>query len=376
MAFETFEDFLLLTREEKLDPSEVVRTVCMKQNYTYAELIRGKALKKLTQGGTAMKLFLRTALAGSYAKYAPGDNFTPVAADVLEAISVAWKFNTVNFSWFDEENLLNKYGKSSFADLLTEVYEPNMVLDFIDGVENDLWAVPNTATMEASTGDAPFSIPCFINEYTNTLPTGFSTVMGLAPATTTVWQNQRSSYSAANILNPTAATGLAAALDKAARLIKFQSVPFGPAKSAQTQDNMSDRVLLLTNGDGVDKYNALLRAMNDRTFKPADVKYKNAQFNDSDVIWIPKLDTAAIYSGAAVAASHSSGVAQDGYPRFYMVHTKDLHPILNSHMFFDRMKIQDGGVNKPNLKVQYVRSAWNLACEDRQTHAIVYPGTA
>ncbi len=374
MAFENFADFLLLTREEKLDMSEVVRTDCMQQNYTYAELIRGKSLEKLSQGGTSLKMFLRVSTNGSYQSYAPGDDFTPNAGDGLQPISVAWKFNKVGFGWYDEENLLNKFGVSSFADVL-DVYEGGMVLDFISGIENDLWAVPSTADMESSTGNKPYSIPCFINEFTNTIPTGFTTVMTLSPATYTNWQNKLAGYSAANLLNPTAANGLAAALDDAIIQVQYRKVP-QPGSEKYQADSTTGRVLLLTNRDGVNKYRALLRNMNDRTIKSADIHYGDIQFADNDVIWIPKLDTAAIYSGVGLAASHTAGVANSGYPRFYGINTDDLHPILNKHMFMERMKLETGGIHKPNYNQQYVRSAWNLACKSRRTSFLVYPNAA
>ncbi len=373
MAFESFADFLALTREEKMEPSEMVRTDFMQQNYTYAELIRGKSIEKISTGGTALKAFVRVSSNGSYQSYAPGDDWTPASADGLQPISVAWKFNKVGFGWYDEENLLNKYGVSSFADLL-DVYEGGMVLDFISGIENDLWAVPSAADMEATGGNKPYSIPCFINEFTNAIPTGFTTVMTLSPATYTTWQNQQSGYSMANLLSPTSRVGLAAALDTANAKIMFRTVPL--AGSEKYQHSNTGRVILLTNLDGLNSYRALCRNMNDRTFKPADIFYANVQFDNNDVIWIPKLDTAAIYSGVGLAASHSSGVAVAGAPRFYGINTDDIHPMINSHMFMERLPIETGGLHKPNYKHQYARSAWNLKCRSRRTSYIVYPNAA
>lgn len=373
MAFTGFADFLLLTREERLSP-DVVRNEAMKQNYTYSELIRGKAIEKLTQGGTALKLFIRVSTTGSYQNYGPGDEWTPQAGDNLQGNTVPWRFSTVNFGFYDEEDLLNKKGASSFADLL-EIYEGNCVIDFVEGVESSLWAVPSTNDMEATGGKSPYSIPTVINEYTYTLPTGFTTVYGINPTTYSVWRNQRAGYSASNILNPTATNGLAYALDNAIAQINFKPVPFSPASKYQ-DDAMMERVIMVTNLDGYNTYQALLRSMNDRTVSPQDVHYGNIMFDGRDVCWVNALATAAIYSGASLAASHSSGVATTGYPRFYLINTEHLCPILNSDMFFEKLPLENGGPTKPNFKVQYVRSAWNLRCSSRKRHAIVYPSAA
>jgi hypothetical protein len=373
MAFPgSYLDFVLATRDVKLTKPDDVINEAMQNSYILTEMLRGKDAESITKGGSALVDFIQTATNGSFQTYRPGDNLTPVSADATKKISLAWRFMQCNYSWLDEEVVLNTDDPAAFFDIKRR-YEAMAVTDFVQGIENKLWAVPSNTDMEdASNGKEPYSIPCFVNEHTNTLPSGFTTVMTLSPSTTTVWQNQKAGYTAANIANLTSTTGLMQALDTCLEKVEFEPVPFGPAKQFQEPSNLS-KMMIATTLNGRNVYKSLLRSGNDRTVRPQDAAYGSVTFSGYPLKRVNALETAAIYTGVGVAGSHTSGVANDGYPRFYFLNLNYLYPIFNRDKFFDPLAPIKGGPNKPNFNVQYYMTMGQLWCGSRKRQGIVYP---
>jgi hypothetical protein len=256
--------------------------------------------------------------------------------------------------------------------------EGDAVIDFVQGVENKLWATPNNSDMEDQTnGKESYSIPVFVNEFTNGLPTGFTTIMTVDPTTTTVWKNQQSGYSKANALNTTGSdNSILQAMDTCLEQVDFEPVPFGPAKPFQENDKAMD-LMLTTSLDGMSTYKKIIRSLNDRTSSPQDAALGGATYAGYKLKRVNALETAAIYNGPGVlSGSHSSGVAVAGYPRYYFLNTKYLYPIFNKDRFFQKKELVNGGINLPNFWAQYYMTMMQLWCASRKRHGIVYPSAA
>lgn len=369
----TYLDFLAVTRTNKKTAVNQFINEALVQSYLLGLLIDGRGLDEITQGGTSIVDFIQYRTNSSSAFYAPGDQQTPVATDTVQQISLPWRFLSSNYAWENEERALNEADVDKFIRV-KDLYESGCLTDQIQKTEDSFWAVPSTTDMEASAGRIPYSIPCFINEYTNTVPTGFTTVMGTNPATITQWQNQRVGYTVSNLTNPTSSTGLLKALRNMSEKVRFRPVAFGKAKGAthQEADNVASKLVIVTGSDGIDQYQNCLYATNDRTASPSDAGNMDYTYRGHKMSYVTAVDTAAIYSGG-LSGTHSSGVAATGAPRFYFINGEYIKPIFNSNRFMDEDEPIRGGQNRPNSYVQYYWTQQNLWCSSRKRQGIVYP---
>lgn len=372
----TYLDFLRSTREVKLTAVDDILNEAMQQKYVLTELLRNKATDTISKGGSKLVDFIRVASNGSFQSYRPGDQLTPVSADTTKKIELAWRFHQCNFGFLEEQRILNDGDPAHFFDMMKKD-EGDAVIDFVQGLENKLWAVPSTADMEdQANGKEMYSIPVFVNEYTNGLPTGFSTVMSVDPTSTTIWKNQQAGYSKAAALNNTGASdSILSAMDTCLEQVDFEPIPFGPAKQFQENDQSKD-LMLCTSLDGLNIYKKIIRSLNDRTNTASDASIGAAQFGGYRLKRVNALETAAIYLGVGLSDSHSSGVAVSGYPRYYFLNTKYLYPIFNKERFFDKKELINGGINLPNFWTQYYMTMAQLWCGSRKRHGIVYPNAA
>lgn len=371
MAFPTsYADFLLADRYNKKSPVGEFLVEAVSQSYTLSLFMGNRGVEKLTQGGQGITDFIQVADNNSFGFYGVGDSHTPVAADTLKAITLAWKNAECNYGWEAEEMELNEDDIDKFLNL-DEAYRSGAIMAQVNGTEASLWTNPATADMEAATGKIPYSIPCFINEFSNTVPTGFSTVMTLSPSANARWRNQKVAYTAANLRSPGASDGLILGLMNLCELTNFKLVDFAKSRSLQEKQKL-DRMGIVTNLDGKIQLQAAMYNANDRTFAVNDAGNKTLQYNGYPVEQVTALATAAIY-GSTLAASHSSGVAATGYPRYYCLNGEYLYPIFHSKHFMEPSEPIHGGSSRPRSWVQYFWTKQNLWCRSRQRLGILYP---
>jgi hypothetical protein len=365
-----FLDFVLATRTLKITPPEAIINEATKRTYLVGEMLRGRNNTETFKGGSKLADFIQVSDNNSFRTYRPTETQTPVAVDTMKKIEIPWRFTSANWSWTDEEAELNFGDPDKYFDHVKR-YEAGCVTSIVNGMENLLWAAPNNAQMEAEAGSEPYSIPTFVTELDNATPTGFSTIMGLNPTTTTQWQNQREGYTKANLETQNSTTGLFATFDKLMRKVQFKKLNWAMA-AKYWEDNNMRRMKIVTNGNGQDIYKRVLRASNDRLITPQDPNYGDPSYAGYPVEYIEQLDTAAVYSGT-LGASHTSGVANTDYPRYYFLNLEYLFPIFHTVKYFEKSAPKDGGANQPNMHVQYIWTWFNLWCASRRRHGIVYP---
>lgn len=377
----TYLDYLLVTRENKKSPFNQFLNEALAQSYLLSILLEGRGIEEITQGGTAIVDFIQVATNGSFGFYAPGDQQTPVSTDTMRKISQPWRFASSNYAWENEEIALNEADVDKFMEQ-EEAYKSGCVTDQVQGTEDSFWAVPSTSDMESTGGRKPYSIPCFINEFSNTVPTGFTTVMGINPATNIAWQNQKVGYTASQITNPAHTQGLLQSLRKMSNKVRFKPVAFAKAKKYQEQDK-TDKLMIVTSDDGQAQYQACLYQTNDRTAKPSDAGNVSTTFNGRELMYVTALDYAGIYSGALSGSTASqsnpltgasvANCAATGFPRYYFINGDYLKPIFNSNRFMKEDEPIRGGQDRPNSYVQYYWTQQQLWCSSRRRHGIVYP---
>ena len=360
-AIQTFGDWLLATRERKLtSPKDILNDAIGQRTYLIGEMMRGKTPSMVVQGGSKISDRVKLDNSNTFQFYSPNDRFNPTSVDTLTSIEANWRFAKSHFSYSDEEiELNNTGGLEQFVALRTK-FEMDAYTDMYDGMEDALWAVPSASQMEAAAGLTAYSIPTFITEDTTDFhPSGFSTIMGVDPATSTRWRNQVENYLPSALDDQD--NGIVAAFDSMFLSVKFES----PDTSSQYFENDHLRQMkILTNKDGHTVYQRLLRGGNDRFVSPQDPAYSNPVFNGIPLKYISSLDTAPLYSGVAAAV---------GQPRYYWINCKYLYPVFHKRRYMMRTDPIRGGVEQPFSAAVYFNLYYNLFCRSRQRLGIVAP---
>jgi len=306
----------------------------------------------------------------------------------------------------------------------------------LNGFEEDLWAPPSIANMEADTGKLPYSLPFFLTEigqnfggalgHRGTAPYTASTntshtVMRISPFSENRWTNLIELYNceAAGINPANSSWGSTAtvsldgdtpynqsgssasftvpnlfnAMDTMFMRLKYEA----PSTRQQYFENDNlNRQMILTSRIGVQNYRNALRQSNDTLVSYQDASYSSPAYAGIDVTYCADLDTAAIFpahSGAvtqSISGYNSPGGAAGAFsgfgtefgantivksPRYYFVNGNYLTPIFHARRYFKQHEV----LRHPNQPFTYVQpvDCWsNLFCNSRQRHGVIAPMNA
>lgn len=368
MANPTFSDFLKTTDEKVITPTTKILNDAVKQTYMYRSMLRGKRMGQIIKGGSSLTDRVQFEDNGSFQFYTSGQEFSPTTKQTLKTVTFNWRFAKADYSWNDEEIDLNEGDyRVQFKELKLS-YEQAAYTSMINGMEDALWAVPNSDTMEANAGEAAYSIPAFFDELGSAHHwPGFTTIGGLDPEAETRWRNQTQYYDPLQLDDED--EGLLTAFDRMWLKVKFESPE---TASRYFEDDNLNAMKIVTNLDGHVIYKARLRAGNDRFISPSDPAYNAPTYMGVPLKYIQTLDTANLDQNALVNSS-TSQPWQSGEPRYLFLNTMFLYPIFHSKRFMDKKGPMEGGVNQPFSHVVYFRSYYNLFCRSRQRLGIISP---
>lgn len=361
----TFTDFLIATKSHKLTSPRNILNEAVKNTYLLGEMLRGKEYAKVVRTGSAIKDTIQLSNTGTFSFYTPNATFNPVDNDSLTDIEFDWRFAKTHYGYNDETIELNTVGDAEdvFVDLKHSKRQ-SASTDMMNGMEDALTAVPVANTMEAGNGEDPpaYSLSAFITEDATTGHwTGFTTVMGVNPDDEDRWDNQRSTYNAADVASEE--DGILAAFDEMFLRVRFES----PDSMSEYFENDRLRSMkILTNRDGHKIYKRLLRAGNDSFKSPEDPEYNNPRYAGIPVKYISNLDTAALdqTTGLAWAA---------GEPRYLWLNLMFIYPVFHSKGYMQQIGPIPGGTTQPFSHAVYFRTWYNLFCRSRQRQGIVLP---
>jgi hypothetical protein len=359
-ALVNFSDFIQSTDEKVLTPPDQILSEAVKRTYLMGAMVKGRDVAEVVRGGSKISDRIMLDDNGSFSFYSPNDEFNPVATDTLTKIEVKWAFSKSFYTFSDEEILLNEGDQLVVFKKLKKSYKQAAHLSMWNGMEDALWDVPDAAQMETNTGERPYSIPAFITENTTTwVPTGFTTIETVNPATESRWRNQVSTYDSGDPYDLD--VGIIAAFDDMFSLVKFEAPE---TASGYFENDKLNKMKIVTNRNGQNMYKRALRAANDRLVSPQDPAYNDPVFAGIPVRYIEKLDTAALYSGSAAAA---------GQPRFYWINCMFLFPIFHAQRYMTQVGPLAGGPKQPFSHVVYFNTYHNLFMMSRQRQGIVAP---
>lgn len=363
-----YSTWFTITREKQLGGPRSLINAVSKNTYLMGDMLAGRKDGEVVQSGSMIVFHTMLDLASNFGPYVPGTPRTPSRGEGVTRGKVPWRFNENHFPYTDADILLNEGDEEarfiSFRHTMMQILHTA----HYNGLENQLSARPNSATMESLTASpgAPYSIPCFVSENSSTyLPPSWSTIHQIDPATKTNWRNYIGGY------NPAAVDGrdgIFMAMHRSFLKIKFNQPP--NAKQYFESDNLR-KLKILTNLDGHTMYAWLLQHGNDRFMAGAqDPAYGSPVFLGVPVTYWSNLDSVLLDE---TAGSYTGTAYPEGYPRYFMLNLEYLYPIFHTEKFMDLSEPKDGGATMPDAMVIYFTSWYNLVCTDRRRHAIICP---
>jgi hypothetical protein len=384
-ALSTFTDFIDTTGPSYLTSAEDVVNEACKNNYLLRRFLRGKGPSETIQGGSSIKDTILFDEESTFQYYEPNQTFNWQNPQVVENWEINWRFCVDHMAYTDAEVELNvgtglgRAARHTAYKRLKRIKEQRLWTSIMNGMEDALFAVPDDGAMEQANGTKPYSIPAFLNEYTNGLHPKFdtdTTVQGLAPATYSKWVPQQQFYGdsggggGTSWITPDDATNMIAAFDKI-----FLDVQFVPPPSHQEyfDDPSLNAMFIACSKKGQNAYQQLLRASQDTfvTGSRQDPAYMQPKYAGIDLVYAPKLDEYAGY-GDAGDQTESGDTNNHTGPRFYFINGNYMKFIFHT----TRYMYQHPAMRHPNqpfTTIVPVDSWYNFVCRSRQRLGIVAP---
>lgn len=383
-ALSTFNDFMNSTGPAFLTSAEDLVNEAVKNKYLLRRFLKGSDMARTIQGGQKIKDEIMFDEESTRQHYQPNETFTWQNPQVLSEWEVDWRFQVDHMSWSDQEIELNIGGglgrtaRHQAYKRVKRTKEMRLWTSFLNGMEDDLFGVSDYDEMEDSGGKQPYSLPVFINEYTNGTPKGADgttwatdTVEGIDCSANAKWRNQAISYD--NTDAGTSAADLFSAMDEMYHKVRFDQLP----TKEEFSDGTSGAQFIACSLNGLKYYQKQLRSSQD-TFVAAgrqDPSYISPKYAGIDLVYVSNLDTAALYtSGAATLQTETGDTTNDTGPRYYWINGKYISPVFHTKRYMYRHPVMTHP-NQPFTHVQPVDCWHNLICRSRQRQGIVFPST-
>ncbi len=365
---------------------EAIINDAQRTNYnTLGYLLRGQRMSDVLSSGAYIQDHVYLSSQSVTHSYQPGATETYTQPQVGTQWRVDWRFFLTYIAWTDQElelqagsGMTTKARYMKYKDVWFQK-EQNNHTDRMNYCEDVAWAVPDKTKMESQDGQEFYSIPCFVNEFPNGLPSAahpggvWTTVQGIDPtaAGKENWKPQTFDYD--NVAAATPATNLIAALDSANLSLDFRPPPMYRESFEQRQGWASDLVCF-TSKKGVNNARRLYRDSNDRWQDNWD-PFGNPMYGGMPFVYVAKLDSAAIFpTGASAALStelDTAGTTNAG-PRYFLIRPKYLRMVFHSDRYFKNLgEMTD--MRQPTVHAMPIDTWGNMICRSRIRHGIIKP---
>lgn len=384
------------------DPTQIINDAAL-HTYSFWRLLLGRPMSEVLQGGSEIRDDLMLTTSNTFSDYQIGDVFSYVRSDILTRWKIDWRFNKAYMIWHDQEVVLNGGQGQMTEDAMFQQYkvfwdklQRQLWTDVYNGLEAQMWAVPDKTKQEAPDGKTPYSLPCFICEETNTLPHS-QTTAGPGGAWTTVenidptavgktkWRNQINGYAATHPLTATTPGNLGTTAPPARTMINalddaIEDVKFIPPNGTKTQYFESAELnnqCLFTTKFGKNELIRLMRQDQDSYVSKdrQDAHYGFPKYAGFDIVRVEALETTALYKNATtgLVTEGDTNAAGRG-PRIYVTNGNYIRGTFHKDKFFEMTDVLTNP-SQPFTHVKVLDLYTNNACRSRARHSIVTPGS-
>lgn len=381
-----FADFMFTTGPTIASGRNRVINDARARSYLLDWIISG-SMKKLLQGGSSIKDIIFLDAKSTYRRRKVGQGLTYQQPQVLDEWSIPWRFADDHAGWSKEILELNtgrlagEYVHHEYKRLKAQIMN-RLYQSIVDGMEADIFAVPDPAEMELSTGTRPNSLFLYSNEFANglypsylTANGGPNTVQGIDPTVKTGWSCVREDYKSIGAVAGATAPHLFTALDKAWVRSGIKRLPKYP--EAGEAPNRINKII--TNLVGLTNFTEAQRINNDHFRNSKNSPHYDAEYRGVEIMEVAALDTAAVYptgSGGALSTYDDATNSNDG-PRYHGFSQEYLTMCFHEEGFFRKIKPfplnESGQFNQWVMPVDLWR---NMYASSRRRHFCIYPSAS
>jgi hypothetical protein len=367
MALSGFLDLFLATSQAILTGENYLLNETQPRNSLLRLIMKAHDMTDMLQGGDVITDQVIFDSDTSYAAYNPLTQRTPAISNYLTEISVGWAFSDANVTFSKHEkglnqaSSLNRGARSYVFKNIIKAKWSALFVGINKGMERELFAQPNNATMETVVGNTtrvPYSFFCTIHEFgavntdtnpTATVPPGFTTIQTVNPTTQPLWRNPVEFY-AGNRTTMDAAAGTSANWDGFESFsamydrLRYEELAIRP----EYGEPYDPEGFIITSKNGKKLYEHAIRRGNDYLRNgSANPAYPGLNYDGVPVLWRESMDTANAYSDAAgtgFAGENDATTDVDGAatanpliegPRFVWFVPKYFRAILHSEHFLE-----------------------------------------
>lgn len=343
------------------------------RTYLLSKFLRGSGENDTIQGGREITDYLILDEQPMYRTYKPGEPVTYQNRNGTQQWYAPWRFSWDHMAWLAQEVELNTAGmtrsaiKGHFKSVLRQK-EIMLRTSILNGMEAQLTAVP-TADMEDPDGEAPYSLWAFVNEETNGLYPGFTTVLRINPATYPQWAPQRVEYDAVAPGNAT--DGLFVAFRRMWNRTGFKTPK--PFMDVDSKSLRSENRCILTSETGQVQYETLLQTSQDLFVRQGrqDPSFGSPMFHDVPVEYIEAMDTIEIYDDGSSGRTTEDQADRPG-ARYAWVDLQTTRMFFHKNHYLKKEEVE---------KIQGQRDAYacpvsnwnNMTCRSRRRNGFITP---
>lgn len=325
VTLDTFVDVFLGTSQAVLTGPNRIIDEAQKRNTLLRKILNSHDMETMLQGGDQITDQVIFTEDKTYAAYNPLQPKTPHFANYLTEIKVDWAFSDANVSFSKHEkgiNGINDFRREiramKFKDVIRAKWT-NLFTNINNGMERELFAVPDSATMETLVGNVtrvPLSIFCTITEFgavfadtkpTGTMPPGFTTVQTISSTTQPLWRNPVQTYLTSGSVDSNEAAGTPrtirrwdgfSAMSKMYNRLKFEELAIRPEYGEVSEPEgwifCSLRGHSLYENNTAQANNYLRHGANE----PGYAYHGGLVYNGVPVVYIEQMDFAGVWRNA------------------------------------------------------------------------------
>jgi len=381
-------------------PDEVYNDAQLFRTWSTGRLMGGdRGKRRMVTGGSEIRFATFFETGQVTRNVQPGETRTWSQPQKLVHGAAPMRYRETHMAWTRQVIMQNEGLRNGDFDQYVNHrhhLEQMMMTDYWNYDESKVWAEPNFQEMEqvAQSQEGHFySVPAFINEYTNglynksgTAGTAWTTIHGLDPTSTTRGQNRfvHDVVVYSNEVNSNNRLFNSSTILTAMTKAWFKVNWTKPPKMGEYFDNVSiNNQTIFCSPQGQLAYEIALRGSQDAfvTAGRQDSAYNDPTYNGIPLHRTSALETATIYpadGGGSFTNNVPESTTNCAYgsgPRYYFVDSNTMFPFFDPDMSFEKGEVRNH-FNDPETFVQPMFIWGNLLCTRRSTHCLIRPGAA
>lgn len=361
-SLDSFGMFVKSTGVKVISSPDKILNDAVKNTYLLGRALKGSDAARSIQSGRKIIDRVQLTDVGTAEFFHANEDLDIQNVDSMVSIEIDWRFLADHYSYTQQEVTLNSGDPQTYYKNLLKGKRQSCTTSIYNKMEDAIFAQPSNSDMEAASGKLPYSIPTFITP-DGLSASGFTTTATVNRTTETGFRNQVEQYDPTDVTSRT--NGLLRSMSRMWHKTRFIS-PSGGMKEYFESD-LLQKMVIVTNLDGIDLLESLTRDMNDRATPANNLGWVagKAVYAGIPIDYISTLDVALVNSGAAMTS---------GEPWFYYINFQYLYPIFHTQKYMIEEDPKDHP-RQPFSKVVWKQTWYNWFPHSLKRQGLITPST-